>query len=172
MTRDRWYQYALILTDSLGRTFSTLSDSIYIKEKQTIRKREVFGAAKFAQVEPVYQFYWDRLMDVAKELIENPSMRIRFEGHACAIGSDAVNQRLSNRRANRFTQAFKNRVRRAYPAQYQSILKRIDPSTGFGEKEPLRIKLRNQSESLLGDNNTPVGRYLNRRIMVLLYREN
>jgi len=170
--RDRWYLYALILTDTLGRTFSTRSDSIYIKEKQTIRKREVFGAAKFGQVEPVYQFYWDRLMAVAKEILDNSNMRIRFEGHACAIGSDAVNQRLSNRRANRFTKAFKDRVRSAYPTQYQSILKRIDPSAGFGEKEPLRLKLRGQSETLLGDNNTPVGRYLNRRIMVLLYREN
>jgi len=169
--RNRWYRYSLSLTDTLGRPFMTKPDSIYIEEKRTIRRREVFGAAKFAQVEPVYQFYWDRLMEVADELIQNPTMRARFEGHACAIGPETVNERLSDQRARRFTRAFMNRLKEAYPQDYEKVWERIDPPVGFGETEPLRLKVKGRGEFLLGDNNTPTGRYLNRRIMVLLYKE-
>lgn len=169
--RDSQYEFALAITDSLGREFYTHPKNMYLKEKRTIRKREVFGAAKFAKAEPTYQFYWDRLMIIAQELAANPDMRVKFEGHACEIGPDDVNERLSNRRANRFTEAFKQRVKNNYPNMYRDIWKRIDEPEGFGEKVPLRLKLRGREEKLIGDNNSPVGRYLNRRIMVLLYRE-
>ncbi|MCK4826749.1 hypothetical protein KA005_64025, partial [bacterium] len=170
--RNHWYSYSLVLTDTLGRNFSTHPDSIYVREKMTLRRREVFGAAKFAQVEPVYQFYWDRLMDVADELVVNPSMRVRFEGHACVIGPESVNTRLSRNRAKRFSMAFLERLKTAYPDNYQEVWKRIEAPVGFGEIEPLWVKIKGCGNVLLGDNNTPHGRYLNRRIMVLLYKEN
>ncbi len=170
--RDQWYPYSMILEDTLMRTFMTYPDSVYLFEKLTIRKREIFGAAKFAQTEPVYQFYWDRLMDIAKELADNPRMHVRFEGHACRIGPDYVNDRLSNQRAQRFSEAFKNRVKTAYPDRYTEIWTRIETPLGYGEKDPLSVRLKDYGEVLLGDNNTPVGRYYNRRIMVLLYRIN
>ena len=169
--RDKWYYYYLTLTDTLGRIFKTKIDSVYLREKRTIRKREIFGAAKFAKVEPVYQFYWEHLMDIARELVKNPRMRVRFEGHACAIGPDKVNNRLSYQRAKLFTQAFKNRLKIAYPNSYRKAWQRIDPPVGFGERVPLRVKIKGQGSVLLGDNNSPTGRYLNRRIMVLLYTE-
>jgi outer membrane protein OmpA-like peptidoglycan-associated protein len=172
VSRNRWYRYQFLLTDSLGRPFRTRMDSVYLAEKRTIRRREIFGAAQFGKVEPVYSFYWDHLMDIAREMMDNPSMRLRFEGHACAIGSFAVNERLSLARAQRITEAFLERVKQQYPAKYEGIRNRIDPSIGYGERDPLRIKLRGQGETLLGDNDHPVGRYYNRRIMVLLYREN
>jgi len=169
--RNRWYQYRLTLTDTLNRTFQTYADSVYLNQKRTIRRREIFGAAKFAKVEPVYKFYWDRLMELADELAQNPKLRITFEGHACAVGSDMNNLLLSQKRARRFSNAFRERVRSAYPNRYSSILRRIEMPVGFGEKEPLRVKLKGQRNTLLGDNESPVGRYLNRRIMVLLYTE-
>jgi outer membrane protein OmpA-like peptidoglycan-associated protein len=169
--RKRWYRYALTLTDTLKRTFQTYPDSVYLNQTRTIRRREIFGAAKFAQVEPVYQFYWDRLMELADELAQNPKLRITFEGHACAIGTDMNNLILSQKRAQRFSQAFKDRIKAAYPDRYTSIWKRIETPVGYGEKEPLSLKLKGQRNTLLGDNETPTGRYLNRRIMVLLYTE-
>ena len=169
--RNRWYQYRLTLTDTLNRTFQTYADSVYLNQKRTIRRREIFGAAKFAKVEPVYKFYWDRLMELADELAQNPKLRITFEGHACAVGSDMNNLLLSQKRARRFSNAFRERVRSAYPNRYSSILRRIEMPVGFGEKEPLRVQLKGQRNTLLGDNESPVGRYLNRRIMVLLYTE-
>lgn len=169
--RDTWIKYHLIVGDTLGRTFMTRIDSIYLKEKRTIRRREIFGAAKFAKTEPVYRFYWDRLMDIGKELVENSTMRLRFEGHACAIGPEPVNLKLSRQRAQRFTEAFKTRLKRNYPGVYQSVLSRIDPPVGFGESDPLKVKLKGKGLVTMGDNGTPTGRYLNRRIMVLLYIE-
>ncbi len=169
--RNRQYEFSLVLTDSLNRNFYTHPKIMYLKEKRTIRKREVFGAAKFAKAEPTYQFYWDRLMIIAQELAQNLDMSVKFEGHACKIGSDEVNNRLSYQRAIRFTEAFKQRVKNTYPQIYLQLWERIDEPEGFGENIPLRLKLRGREEKLIGDNSSPVGRYLNRRIMVLLYRE-
>jgi flagellar motor protein MotB len=132
----------------------------------------MLGAAKFAKTEPIYQFYWERLMSIGSELVQNPSMRVRFEGHACKIGSDAVNDRLSLARAQAFTQAFKERLRRTYPNGYREIWSRIDDPVGFGEKIPLVLRTKKQGDILLGDNDSPIGRYRNRRIMVMLYKEN
>jgi len=168
---NRWYRYAFSLEDTLGREFYAPTDSVYLQEKRTIRRQEVFGAAKFAKVEPVYQFYWDRLMEIAEEMRTEPDLRLRFEGHACAVGPSIVNERLSLRRAQRFTEAFLERYRTLYPAYYQNILSRIEKPLGYGEKQPLHLKLKEYGPVLLGDNMSPVGRYLNRRIMVLLYRE-
>jgi outer membrane protein OmpA-like peptidoglycan-associated protein len=169
--RNRWYRYSLFLTDALGRTFRTMTDSIYLQEKRTIERQEIFGAAKFAKVEPVYAFYWDRVMSVAAQMIDNPDMRLRFEGHACAIGPTRINDRLSYQRAADFTKKFLERVRAKYPREYADIAKRVAEPIVAGNREPLIIQLRGTGEVLLGDNRTPFGRYLNRRIAVLLYRE-
>jgi outer membrane protein OmpA-like peptidoglycan-associated protein len=169
--RNRWVPFTLFVSDTLGRTFSTVKDSIYIQEKRTVQRQELFGAAKFGQVEPVYAFYWDRVMSVAQEMIQDKALKLRLEGHACAIGPDAVNNKLSLDRAKSFTQAFLDRVKKSYPLEYQDIARRIAQPIGFGEKEPLIIKIRGLGDVLLGDNRSPVGRYLNRRIAILLYRE-
>jgi outer membrane protein OmpA-like peptidoglycan-associated protein len=172
VARNRWFKFSLLLTDDAGRTFRTLSDSVYLQEKRTIQRQEIFGAAKFAKVEPVYAFYWDRVMSVAGEMVADPSMRLRFEGHACAVGPDRVNERLSLRRAEDFTAKFLERLKTRYPQQYEELRSRIAQPIGMGEREPLVIQLRDVGEVLLGDNRTPTGRYMNRRIAVLLYREN
>ncbi len=169
--RNQWYDYDLSLTDTLDRSFKTPPDSIRLSQRKIIRRQEIFGAAKFGQVEPVYQFYWDRLMDVAREMLDNPGFRLRFEGHACAIGPTSVNERLSFQRAQRFTAAFLEKVKAAFPKQFDLIKSRIDAPVGYGERDPLSMRLKGRGSILIGDNNTPVGRYLNRRIMVLLYRE-
>jgi outer membrane protein OmpA-like peptidoglycan-associated protein len=170
--RNRWYTYQLVLTDKLERTFRTFVDSVYLREKRTLRRWEVFGSARFASVEPVYQFYWKRVMDLAEEMAQNPTMRIRFEGHACAIGPEAVNDRLSLRRAQAYTRVFKERIRQAYPQTYQEVWTRIAEPEGYGESTPLVIKSMEHGDVLLGDNESPAGRYLNRRTQVLLYKEN
>jgi hypothetical protein len=170
--RNRWYRYSLLLTDTLGRSFRTASDSIYLQEKRTIQRQEIFGAAKFGKVEPVYSFYWDRVMSVAGEMIDNPKMRLRFEGHACAIGPARINERLSIQRAADFTSKFLERVKARFPAQYDDLRKRIAAPVGMGSSEPLVVQLKGVGRVLLGDNRTPTGRYMNRRIAVLLYREN
>jgi hypothetical protein len=157
VARNRWFKFSLLLTDDAGRTFRTLSDSVYLQEKRTIQRQEIFGAAKFAKVEPVYAFYWDRVMSVAGEMVADPYR---------------VNERLSLRRAEDFTAKFLERLKTRYPQQYEELRSRIAQPIGMGEREPLVIQLRDVGEVLLGDNRTPTGRYMNRRIAVLLYREN
>jgi hypothetical protein len=170
--RNLWYRYSLLVTDTLGRTFRTPNDSIFLQEKRTIQRQEIFGAAKFAKVEPVYAFYWDRVMSVIGEMISNPDMRLRFEGHACAIGPARINERLSYQRASDFTQKVLERVKARFPGQYEDIRRRISEPVGLGNREPLALQLKGTGQVLLGDNRTPTGRYMNRRIAVLLYREN
>ncbi|MBN1780129.1 PorV/PorQ family protein [bacterium] len=169
--RNSWYPYQLSLTDTLGRRFQTALDSVYLQERRTIRRQEVFGAAKFAKIEPVYQFYWDRMLDLVREMAEDSNLTLRFEGHACVIGPEDVNLRLSYQRAQNFTKAFLDRVRQVYPDRYNNIRNRIETPKGYGELQPLTVKLKNEGLVLLGDNNFAVGRYLNRRISILLLRK-
>jgi len=169
--RNQWYSFQAIVKDTLGRQFYTPMDSIFLRERRTIRRQEVFGAAKFGKIEPVYQFYWDRMLDLVNEMAEDTKLTLRFEGHACVIGPEGVNARLSRRRARNFTRAFLEKVRQTYPDQYADIRRRIESPVGYGEKQPLIVKLQNYGQVKLGDNTTPVGRYLNRRISILLLRK-
>ena len=165
------FVYQLTMTDTLDRHFKTRPDVIFIREKRTIRRREMFGAAKFAKTEPVYRFYWARLMEIAGQLVDNANMRLQFEGHACQTGAAALNDRLSKARSAAFTQAFLDELKRNHPDKYEAVRRRVDAPAGYGEHEPLTLRLKGRREVLLGDNQSPVGRYLNRRIMVLLYLE-
>jgi flagellar motor protein MotB len=87
------------------------------------------------------------------------------------IGPEGVNARLSRQRAGNFTQAFLEKVRETYPNQYTDIRRRIESPVGYGESQPLIVKLKNYGQTTLGDNSSPVGRYLNRRISILLLRK-
>jgi len=169
--RNQWYPFQVTLTDTLGRQFYTPMDSIFLRERRTIRRQEVFGAAKFAKIEPVYQFYWDRMLNLVREMAEDPKLTLRFEGHACVIGPEGVNARLSRQRARNFTQAFLERIQQNYPEQYADMRRRIERPVGYGESQPLIVKLKNHGQVLLGDNETAVGRYRNRRISILLLRK-
>lgn len=75
-------------------------------------------------------------------LVENPNIRVRFSGHTDAIGSDAYNQKLSERRARAVYQWLKSAG--IYPIQMEYI--------GYGKSRPV------------APNTTEEGRALNRRI--------
>ena len=72
-------------------------------------------------------------------------------------------------RAREFHHRFLADVKAKYPDLYEEIKQRIDPPIGLGENEPLAFKSYNGEEILLGDNETPIGRQLNRRVMVHFY---
>lgn len=82
------------------------------------------------------------LDDVARLLMSNPQIQlVRIEGHTDWIGSDAYNQKLSERRANAVRDYLITRGIEAHRMQ----------SAGFGEIRPI------------ADNNTTRGRARNRR---------
>jgi outer membrane protein OmpA-like peptidoglycan-associated protein len=82
------------------------------------------------------------LNEVAKIMSDNPELKLAIDGHTDNVGSDALNQSLSERRAT----AVKNYL----------VSKGVDESritsTGYGETKPV------------ADNKTAAGRQKNRRV--------
>jgi len=163
-------QYQFTLKDSLGRQFKTAPGQVYLKTQKIMRERMYFGIAKFALAEPFYNFYWQNLIERLPDLLTDPQKRVRFLGHACAIGSEPINLRLSQKRAELFHQRFISDVKTQCPELYDQIKGRIDPPEAFGETKPFFFRRPNGDTVILGDNTKPLGRQLNRRVMVLFYK--
>jgi len=88
---------------------------------------------------------WKPVLDEgAAVLAKNPQIRIIIEGHTCAIGTDAYNQKLSERRAQSVFNYF---VSKGISA---SRMKTV----GYGESKPK------------ADNTTEEGRRMNRRVEI------
>lgn len=106
--------------------------------------------ATFALRNIYFDFDSDRLrpeslpeLERLKRLLqENPNIRVRFSGHTDAIGGDAYNQKLSERRARAVYRWLKEAG--IHPIQMEYI--------GYGETRPI------------APNTTEEGRALNRRI--------
>ena len=86
------------------------------------------------------------LDEAAQTLQDNPEVNILIEGHTDSIGSDAYNQRLSERRA----QAVK-----AYLVSKGVAASRLT-TEGKGESEPIADNTKNGRDN-------PEGRAMNRR---------
>lgn len=88
---------------------------------------------------------WKPVLDEgASVLAKNPNIKIIIEGHTCAIGTDAYNQKLSERRAQSVYNYF---VSKGISA---SRMKTV----GYGESKPK------------ADNATEEGRRINRRVEI------
>jgi OOP family OmpA-OmpF porin len=85
------------------------------------------------------------LEDVTRVMKEQPSLRVRIEGHTDSVGGDAYNQKLSERRA----QAVKTYLVR------QGIDESRIETEGFGESKPT------------ASNSTAAGRAENRRVEII-----
>jgi len=82
------------------------------------------------------------LDDVAAIMKENPQAQLTIDGHTDNVGSDAVNEKLSQNRANAV---------KAYLMKKGVAENRLN-ATGYGESKPV------------ADNNTAAGRQKNRRV--------
>lgn len=169
--QDTQAEYVLIIGDSLGRRFQTRPKSVYLESRITNRERMYFGVAKFALAEPLYGFYWENLLERIPFLLEKPNARLRFIGHACAIGPEPVNLKLSRQRAQVFYDTFLAHVKEKLPELYSEIEKRLDPPEGFGETRPFTFKDASGEDIMLGSNDLPTGRQLNRRVIALIYAQ-
>jgi outer membrane protein OmpA-like peptidoglycan-associated protein len=173
ITQERWQDkdasYRLAVEDSLNRVFYTPYAPVYLMTSLLSRERMYFGVAKFALAEPLYSFYWENLMERIPDIIENDRVRLRFVGHACAIGSDQINLDLSRRRSRLFHERFKEDVKARFPELYEEILGKLDEPEGFGENMPFTILTVTGEQILLGNNELPTARQLNRRVMVIIY---
>ncbi|OGW17279.1 MAG: hypothetical protein A3G93_05295 [Nitrospinae bacterium RIFCSPLOWO2_12_FULL_45_22] len=89
------------------------------------------------------------LKEVVDYLKDNPSVELSIEGHACWIGPDTYNQKLSERR----TESIKNYLITEDIEENRLMTK------GFGEENPV------------ADNETSEGRMLNRRVEFKIIEE-
>ena len=165
---DKWIgsvvNYSLVIIDTLGRQFKTYPQNVFLKKKIIGKEKMYYIIAKFTKPEVLYQFYWSNLLDSIPSLLKDEKTQMCFEGHCCAIGPDIINDSLSTKRARYFRQKFLDDVEAKYPW----IKQRIDKPIGRGENEPLAFIYRGKT-IVLGDNKTPIGRLLNRRVMVRFY---
>jgi len=161
--------YSVLLTDSLNRSFKIKPRDVHLNTEMSKPRRMYFVLAEFGLARPFYNFYWSNLLDRIPFLLEGENKRIRFIGHGCSIGPDYINERLSEKRAHVFNNKFLKDVNKKYPHLYDTIKQKMDAPEGLGETEPLLFRSFDGRTILLGDNNTPMGRQLNRRVMVLFY---
>ncbi|MDZ7373118.1 MAG: hypothetical protein ONB23_04025 [candidate division KSB1 bacterium] len=156
--------------DSLGRVFATEEQPFSLSEVSAMVREEIFALFDFDTTSVPFSFYLEQLEPIAQHMISSPELRIRFEGHADAIGSVDYNLALSRDRAWEITEAFKRVIRERHSGFLSSILDRIDTPRWFGEGVPLVINVAGQREMLLGNNDDAIGRNRNRRVMILIYR--
>ncbi|QSV47223.1 OmpA family protein [Geobacter benzoatilyticus] len=88
----------------------------------------------------------DEITRVAQVLTQYPATNITIAGHTDSTGSDALNQDLSERRANAVKSALA--ARGVAPTRMTAI--------GFGESKPI------------ADNSTEAGRTINRRVEITI----
>lgn len=162
--------YSVSVTDSLGREFKTLPQHFTMTGHATTQRQILSIPLQFGSTDAMADYYWDEIYDYAKETMADSAVRLRFEGHACAIGPEDVNQKLSTERAQHFDFEFKQFLA-AKPENFATnVLNRIDQAVGRGESQPLSMQLDN-GDTLIGDNNSSIGRKLNRRIELVFYKE-
>jgi outer membrane protein OmpA-like peptidoglycan-associated protein len=161
--------YEIVLVDTLGRQFRTKPRETYLAAQSILREQRVAWPMKFRGTEPLYDFYWTNLMQHVNRMLEDKNMRMRFAGHACAIGPEPVNMKLSKQRAEAFREGFVQHIKAKYPESFEKIMQRLDPAVGYGETQPLTIEYLNGERVLIGDNEKPLGRKLNRRLEIEFY---
>lgn len=170
---DHWLKkpadYQLAVTDSLNRTFRVQPNKTYLAPKLAGRERRYYVLAKFESASPFYNFYWTNLIEMVPFLMEDPRTRMCFHGHGCATGPESINNPLSKKRSEFFQNKFLDDVKERYPDLYEQIKQRTDPPKGAGESQPLDFRTEDGKIVILGDNNTPLGRQLNRRVMIFFY---
>ncbi len=161
---DSEIEYSLSIQDSLGRTFQTNVNVMHLKQEKDIKKLVLHIPFEFGATEPSSDAAWQGALETARDVLQNSGMRIRIEGHACAIGSEKVNETISKVRAEAFEKQLKRYLRSRTWLSDEEFLKRIDAPVGRGETRPLM-----ENGGLLSANDSPLKRQLNRRIEVVFY---
>ncbi|KAA3609245.1 MAG: hypothetical protein DWQ05_22390 [Calditrichaeota bacterium] len=162
-------KYSISVDDSLGRRFHTKDQRFFLADEAHLREQRFSWPLKFAGTEPFYDFYWIRLFKQINRMLQDNTMRMRFIGHACAVGPENVNLRLSRKRATVFRERFLKKVNSQHPGAYNQVFQRLDKAVGFGEEHPLGVVRTTGDFFLIGDNDSPLGRKLNRRIEISFY---
>ena len=180
---DESYYCELFVRDKIGLMARVSSPPINIRaESEEKRERMVLVKFKFAEAKVESRYLESRMEYSARKLIklveENPTKKIvvTVGGHTDKIGLEAVNAKLSLERAGRELTNLRKYLLGIlglgtyseldrWLAEHRVRLK----AKGYGYSSPFKItKIEGgkSEEVLLGDNNLPEGRILNRRVTV------
>ncbi|RPI00372.1 MAG: hypothetical protein EHM72_09425, partial [Calditrichaeota bacterium] len=157
--------YTIMFTDSLGRQFSSKTLIAHFHENERINEYVHTISLQFASTDPIMALNGREFKLLVEKMLSDPEIRVRIEGHACSIGSERVNQNLSQRRAERFTTAFINQLELSDNKELSRLAQRLDAPVGWGESRPLSMS-QNSNE-----NETSLERMVNRRIEIIFYRK-
>lgn len=133
-------QYSVILTDKLGRQFSTQPTQVKFrtKKRNLLNKRIIIGVAEFREDKPGANLYWSSVASRVNERLEDEEIEsASIVGHACAIGDSSYNRKLSLARAVNFFTEFRAR----YPKLFRKMNRELGviDLLGLGERESFRM---------------------------------
>ncbi|MFQ5604360.1 MAG: PorV/PorQ family protein [bacterium] len=140
--------YFLVVKDSLNRVFYTPEKmATFASKKLNLLPRKIIvGVAEFKKDVPASDLYWLNVLDKVKSRLDDfKDIRLQFIGHACAIGSPAVNKTLSLNRAKKFQKEFLFEINNRDPEMLKRIEVRLDKYDGHGEQEPFQFEIDKES---------------------------
>ncbi|MBN1755342.1 OmpA family protein [bacterium] len=182
------YFCKLDITDKLGERFVTTSDTMKIEvtKKATRVERLIIVEFIFNEQKPQSKFLESRVEYVAKHLIMRAekmpqTLYALVSGHTDSIGAEYANRRLSQERAERELFNLRRYLIYLLDLNTQQDLDRwLDQhnvklsAKGFWETRPYVISIYSDGKIdkvQIGDNSTPVGRTVNRRVLLELTTE-
>jgi len=185
---DRKYFCKLDLWDRLGEKVTARSDTMAIEVVKSAKKIETLIIVEFLFNEdtPQSKFLESRIEYVAKRFIARakkmPTKLYAYvKGYTDVIGAEYANRALSQVRANRELENLKRYLMYlldiSSPAELNEWLVAHNvelKALGLWENEPYTIVRYDKGKAervLLGDNNRPEGRTINRRVILELRSE-
>lgn len=164
------FSYQLCVRDAEGRLYYTPKATARLESAWSPTEEQIFIFEGCREVKPLDDFYLGFLFSKIDDMLRDSDMRVRFVGHACSIGTKDENQRLSQLRASVLRDIFLNEIRNRLPEHYLDLQDRVDLAIGLGDSTPLKLKMFGSLGITLGDNKTPLGRRMNRRVDVIFYK--
>jgi outer membrane protein OmpA-like peptidoglycan-associated protein len=163
---DQDIDYSMSIQDSLGRSFQTSIKTMRLKQQSETKHHVISVPLQFGEKEPPSEAVWHHVLETAVEILQDSTMRVRVEGHACAIGANDVNQKLSTTRAIYFDQKIRDYLKSGRDKFSADAFLRIDRPVGFGEARPLVLQesIKNAISGSFLD------RQLSRRIELVFYK--
>jgi len=178
---NKSYFYWVSVTDCNGRKYEAQMQNFFISREVIVKEKRIFALAKFNKVAPLHQFYLEQLDEIEDMMKKDRRIRVRFYGHTDIIGTEERNNELSTDRAMELANWLAKIIDFDYSLtdnQKQQLKNRIDnplvtneetkqQKTLFGKGEHYPLTAKNIT---YGDNYSPQGRTLNRRVDIEIYR--